>query len=1127
MFHADLHIHSRFSRACSKTCDIPSLAWWALRKGITVVGTGDFTHPAWAQELRETLVPAEPGLLRLRPDLEAQLRRTAPASCDQQVRFMLSSEISTIYRGGERTRKVHHLLYAPTFEAADRITAALATIGNLASDGRPILGLDSRHLLEITLSAGPGCYLVPAHIWTPWFAVLGSKSGFDAVADCYADLAEHVFAVETGLSSDPPMNWMCSGLDGYRLVSNSDAHSPPMVGREATTLNTELDYFAIEGALRTGAGLAGTINFFPEGGRYHLDGHRKCGIRFEPGQTADHDGICPGCGKPLTIGVLHRVTELVDRPVGYRPEGAAGSTNLVALPEIVGEILATGAKSKKVSAEVSRLVAALGPELAILCEAPVPEVSRVGGSLLGEAVSRLRRGEVIKDPGYDGEYGSIRLFRGRELDAAGALFDVPAPPEQTRTDSAQRRLQDSAAANSAAAPSPMAGASSSRAADPRDDSPGSGEWRAVSVAESGSLLDGLDPEQRAAATAGGPLMIIAGPGTGKTRTLTHRIAAAVAQRGVTPESCLAITFTRRAAEEMRQRLAALIPRQAPRLTVTTFHGLGLMILREQHGRAGLSADFGVADEKARQAVAVELAGSPRSGRALLRDAASDPARRDLFRKALTARDLVDFDGLVELPVALLRAEPSIALALRRRWPNISVDEYQDIDAMQYALLRLLSAGSGGNGAPGEGAGLEDAGLEDAGLTVIGDPDQAIYGFRGADVGFFLRFAEDFPEAQSLQLTRNYRSSPAIVAGALQAVAPSTLVPGRVLRAVAVGPPPAVHPDRSDRSDHDRGGSASQRAGNPPRSWNAGPATAITFHEAADEHGEAAWIAEAIDRLLGGSSFHSLDSGRADGHGHDGIGLADIAVLYRTDAQAGPLGQALTRAGLPFQKRSHDLLERRTGVPEIVHEMRLMHADAMQTGASGPPALATPGTPTAAGALSVLHRLRGAVTRLASSSGGRGSAAVDIRAAGEVLAPLARRCGDDSERFLTEISVGAEADALDPRADAITLLTLHAAKGLEFAIVFVAGCEKGLLPLWLPGMRPEAGLDQAEERRLLFVGMTRARTHLLLTCAARRRRHGATADGGPSPFLAAIEPRLLDRSAPTSPRRSTARQLRLL
>jgi DNA helicase II / ATP-dependent DNA helicase PcrA len=1068
MFHADLHIHSRFSRACSKSCDISSLAWWALRKGITVVGTGDFTHPAWARELRENLVPAEPGLLRLRSDLEAQLRRSAPASCGQPVRFMLSSEISTIYRGGERTRKVHHLLYAPDFEAADRITAALSTIGNLASDGRPILGLDSRHLLEITLNGGPGCFLVPAHIWTPWFAVLGSKSGFDVVADCYADLAGHVFAVETGLSSDPPMNWMCSSLDGYRLVSNSDAHSPPMVGREATTLDTELNYFAIENAFRTGAGLAGTINFFPEGGRYHLDGHRKCGIRFEPGQTREHGGICPGCGKSLTVGVLHRVTELADRPDGYRPDGVAGSTNLVALPEIVGEIFVTGAKSKKVTAEVTRLVAALGPELAILGETPIDEVSRAGGSPLGEAVARLRRGEVIKDPGYDGEYGSIRLFRDRELEAAGALFDLPAPPLRSGPDSAQR-----IPALSPPAPALAGRAASAHATGGPGELAGAGEGMA-SVGEEGGRRDGLDPEQAAAAVADGPLMIIAGPGTGKTRTLTHRIA----QRGAA--GCLAITFTRRAAEEMRQRLAALLPPAAPRPTVTTFHGLGLMILREQHDRAGLSADFGVADDPARQAVAVELAGSKRAGQALLRDAARDPARRDLFRKALTARDLVDFDGLVELPVTLLQEEPAIAAALRDRWPDISVDEYQDIDAMQYALLRLLT---------GDGTGL----------TVIGDPDQAIYGFRGADVGFFLRFAEDYPGATTLRLTTNYRSSPAVVAAALQAVAPSTLVPDRVLRAVPAGP---GSPGSLD---------SPVGLGRAPHA----PPARVTFHEAAEEHGEAAWIAEAIDRLLGGSSFHSLDSGRSDGHAQPGIGLADIAVLYRTDAQAAPLGQALTRAGLPFQKRSHDLLERRTGVPEIVHEMRLLAEDANA-------------------GLSVARRLGDVVDRLASLAGS-GSAAVDIRAAGEVLAPLARRCGDDLPRFLTEISLGAETDALDPRADAISLLTLHAAKGLEFAVVFVAGCEKGLLPLWLPGAAPGlgdsaapgAGHDQAEERRLLFVGMTRARTHLLLSCAARRRRHGATAETGPSPFLAAIAPRLLDRSAPPRARRPAAQQLRLL
>src|SRR6185312_9664794 len=282
MFHADLHIHSKFSRACSKDCDIEHLSWWALRKGLRVLGTGDFTHPAWAAELRETLIPAEPGLFRIRPELEKRLLRDSPASCAGDVRFMLSVEISTIYRRDDRTRKVHHLLYAPSFQAADRITAALAKIGNLASDGRPILGLDSRHLLEITLQSDPGSYLVPAHVWTPWFSVLGSKSGFDAVADCYDDLASHIFAVETGLSSDPLMNWRVPSLDGYRLVSNSDAHSPPALACEAAMSATEMDYYALRSALETGQGYGGSVEFFPEEGKYHLDGHRKCGVRLEP-----------------------------------------------------------------------------------------------------------------------------------------------------------------------------------------------------------------------------------------------------------------------------------------------------------------------------------------------------------------------------------------------------------------------------------------------------------------------------------------------------------------------------------------------------------------------------------------------------------------------------------------------------------------------------------------------------------------------------------------------------------------------------------------------------------------------------------------------------------------------------
>ncbi len=1117
MFLADLHVHSRFSRACSKNCDLAGLAWWALRKGVTVAGTGDFTHPAWAAEIREQLVPAEPGLLRLRPELEAEVRRTSARSCGQAVRFLLSAEISTIYRRGDRTRKVHHLLYAPSFDAADRITGALARIGNLASDGRPILGLDSRDLLEITLSGGPGCFLIPAHIWTPWFAVLGSKSGFDAVAECYADLAGQVFAIETGLSSDPPMNWSCSFLDSYRLVSNSDAHSPPMLGREATEFSTELDDFAMAGALRTGDGLEGTINFYPEGGRYHLDGHRKCGVRCEPAESRSLGGNCPGSGKPLTIGVLHRVTELADRAAGHRPPGAAGYANLVSLAEILGEILGVGAKSKQVGAEAARLVAALGPELAILREIPAGEITAVAGSLAGEAVARLRRGEVTREAGYDGEYGVVRMFRPGELTRAGTLFDVPAPRQGEATPArAGAGTAPAVPAGPPAAGRSRAAAGTGGAGQPLRASGraahghGSGDGHGTGVrgpgdvsgagdvrgagdghgtgdgggAEPGSVLAGLDPDQRAAAAADAPLIIIAGPGTGKTRSLTHRIAAAVAERGVPAEHCLAITFTRRAAQELRDRLAVLLPGRAAAVTVTTFHGLGLAILREHPGPAGLTADFTVAGEDTVREVAAEVAGSERAAGQLL--TAAGPAARELLTKALAARDLVSFDGLLDLPLELLRAYPDVTARLRGRWPVLSVDEYQDIDARQYELLRLL-AGDG------------------RGLTVIGDPDQAIYGFRGSDVRFFQRFSQDYPGAAAVELTRNYRSAPVILTGALQAVAPVTLVPGRTLRPAATAPagspaPQAAPPVSPAPPPALPAGAAGAAAEWPPQAR-------ITLHEAADEHAEAAWIAQAVDRLLGGASFHSLDSGRADGHATGGLTLAGIAVLYRTDAQAGPLGQGLTRAGLPWQKRSHDRLTRRSAVPEVAAELRL----------AGPAAAA--GAPVA-------DRLRTAVRTVAGQAPLRGLAPVDVLAAGEVLAPLARRCGSDLERFLAELALGAEADSLDPRADAVTLLTLHAAKGLEFDVVFLAGCERGLLPLRLPGAAPGDG-DPAEERRLLFVGMTQARRHLFLTCAAARRRHGAALPGGPSPFLASIGPALLERPAPTRPRRPPGRQLKLM
>ena len=415
-FIADLHIHSKYSRATSRQLDLEHLWIWAQRKGITVVGTADFTHPGWFAELEQKLAPAEPGLFRLRPELERELAGEVPDACRGEVRFLLSVEISNIYKRDDRTRKVHNLILAPDLAAASRLNAALDRIGNITSDGRPILGLDSRDLLELTLEASDEAALIPAHIWTPWFSALGSRSGFDSIEQCYADLAGHIFAVETGLSSDPPMNWRLSALDRYTLISNSDAHSPAKLGREANIFHCGLSYPEMMAALRDrgGAGFGGTIEFFPEEGKYHLDGHRKCGMRLWPEETRRLAGVCFECGKPLVLGVMNRVEQLADRPDGSRPDGAAPFRSLVGLAQVLGEVHGVGQGTKTVARHLDRLTRAFGAELGILQEVPLEDLHRHGGSLLQEAVRRMRDGEVHIQGGFDGEYGVVRLIEPSE-----------------------------------------------------------------------------------------------------------------------------------------------------------------------------------------------------------------------------------------------------------------------------------------------------------------------------------------------------------------------------------------------------------------------------------------------------------------------------------------------------------------------------------------------------------------------------------------------------------------------------------------------------------------------------------------------------------------------------------------
>ena len=1061
-FYADLHVHSRYSRATSKHCDLKHLAYWARKKGIAVVATGDFTHPAWAAELREQLVPAEPGLFRLRPDLEKEVTAMLPAACQGPTRFMLSVEISTIYKKGDKTRKIHHLLYAPHFEAAGRITEKLATIGNVRSDGRPILGLDSRHLLEITLESDPGSYLVPAHIWTPWFAALGSKSGFDAIDECYADLAPHIFAVETGLSSDPEMNWRVSSLDRFRLVSNSDAHSPEKLGREACVFDTDFDYFAIRAALETGRGYLGTVEFFPEEGKYHLDGHRSCNLRLLPQETKRLGGRCPTCGKPLTVGVMHRVDDLADRDDDAPPATAGAVRSLVPLPEMLSEILHVGPKSKRVAAHYERLLDRLGPELRLINDVPLEDVQRGADELVAEAIGRLRRQEVIREAGYDGVYGTIRLFRAGELrrkTSGAALFQEEAPtvgatgrsPLQQK---ANRQSQDAAERKmdrriQSTAEQRSESSSASAPSQTTSDSPALPAFEADPLA-------GLDPEQRhAAETLDGPLLIVAGPGSGKTRTLTHRLAHLIRTRGVAPEHCLALTFTRRAADEMRERLQALLPHAVGTIPLFTFHAFGMTVLQEHWNAAGLQRGFRVASDAERQDLLRDRLGVSTNGARRLLSAISVAKRTsqppsdvkqaaacDTYAHAMEARNLVDFDDLILRAVQVLESDDGVREAYRARYPWVSIDEYQDVDEQQVRLVKLLVP-------------------RDGNVCAIGDPDQAIYRFRGADVRLFHRFAEDFPGACVSRLTRNYRSDRNLVSLASQVIAPAGSAPA-----------------------------ATSMLDAAPR--------LITLHEARTDKAEAEFVVQSLERLFGGHSFFSIDSGRSRDAEAADVSFADVAVLYRTEAQSDAIAEALHRSGMPFQQRAHTRLLDHPGAAALMDAVRAQQTDA----------------PVAA-------RLAAARDTAASTP----EAAADANAAFPLLHPLALTCADDLDRFLSEAALATQVDTWDPRADRISLLTLHAAKGLEFPVVFIVGCEDGILPLTFGAAEP-AALE--EERRLFYVGVTRAKTRLFLCRATQRLWRGRMQSLPPSPYLADIEERLLERrgAPPSGRRKKPADQMQL-
>jgi uncharacterized protein (TIGR00375 family) len=407
---ADLHLHSKYSRATSREMDVENMARWCKIKGITIVGTGDFTHPVWFRELKAKLKPTDRGLYT-----------------HGGVHFMLTVEVSNIYPQGGRLRKIHNIIFAPSLEVVERINAVLGRFGSLMADGRPTLTLPSDKLVEYIMEISADCMIVPAHAWTPWFSLFGSNSGFDALRECFGEEGRHIAAVETGLSSDPAMNWRLSQLDAVMLLSNSDAHSPAKLGREANVFeSSEPDYYELMRIIREKdtSRFLYTIEFFPEEGKYHYDGHRNCNTRLTPKDTKAGGDRCPVCKRPVTVGVMHRVEDLADREEGFVPQGAVPYRNLIPLEEIVAEAKGAQVGTGAVREEYFKLCARLGSEFSVLLDVPLEELPKHTTSRIVEGIRRVREGQVQIKPGYDGVYGEIHIFGDRPAAEQPLLEDV-------------------------------------------------------------------------------------------------------------------------------------------------------------------------------------------------------------------------------------------------------------------------------------------------------------------------------------------------------------------------------------------------------------------------------------------------------------------------------------------------------------------------------------------------------------------------------------------------------------------------------------------------------------------------------------------------------------------------------
>ncbi len=985
-FIADLHVHSLYSRSTSKKSNLENFSLVGADKGLDLITTGDFTHPEWIKELKQKLAIYKPGIFKLKDKID-RVNHNDP----NKTRFILTTEISSIYKKNGAVRKIHTIVFAPDFETVEKINARLDEIGNIKSDGRPILGLDVKHLLEIVLEANENAFLVPAHIWTPWFSVLGDKSGFDSITDAFEDLTEYVFAVETGLSSDPAMNWRLSSLDNFTLISNSDAHSPEKLARNANVFEREMDFFELKNAIKTRQGFISTIEFFPEQGKYHFDGHRNCDIRLDPGETGKLNNICPVCGKKLTIGVMHRVEELADRPRGYKPKQRKPYESLIPLKDIISEIKGVGPNTKTVKKIYDKCLEKFETELNLLRKADTTQIDREIDPILGEAVRRMRNNQVKTEAGFDGEYGRIYLFDKGELENfsnQSVLFERKVSKRKSTRDKTykvEKRVRNFEELES----------------------------KEAYTVEQSEIIDKT-----------GHIKVLSGPGTGKTHTLIGRIKRLL-DIGIKPENILVLTFTHKTKTELKQRIKK--GANNANIPVYTFHGFGFNVL--------IASNFNTAliDNNRSAEIIKELthknlteAKALSSGLSFFRQTGEYPSDfecgniDEIFRKYIDYKNennLIDMDDLIIIPTGFLSQKRA-----KLPYKYVLIDEFQDINKAQYEMMKPVFSNA------------EE-------IFVIGDPDQAIYTFRGSDMRYFKDLENDIENVNTLFLSKSFRCPPEIIRPAVSLItANSSNIERKLVSAI------------NEKGE-------------------------IYHYTASNALDESAFIAKTIKHLVGAFELTGDESKDENVNSFD-----EIAVLLRSRILSGPIEKALDREGIPYKTGedkefestfAKELLIRLDDYVNYGVETRLAY-DELDFAAEN-----------------FVNNPCKTFEKLFSSEYAKGL----LEWEKSVFLSSCENAKDIT-KFMNNVKIALNNWSAHPAEQKVSLITLHASKGLEFKCVFIPGCEQGVIPFELKNKRSNI----EEERRLFYVGITRSEKRVYLSSAMQRQIYGETHSFPESNFI---------------------------